>query len=46
MPSITTLYYHVIYYTTRFGLYGRHQVCHITKYFEEGITEIAVFSEK
>jgi hypothetical protein len=46
MPSITTLYDHVVHYTTCFGLYGRHQVCRITKYFEEGITEIAIFSDK
>jgi len=45
VPSITTLHDHVIYYITCFGLYGRHQVCHITKHFEEGINEIAIFSD-
>jgi uncharacterized protein YraI len=40
MPSITTLYDCVIHYTTCSGLYGSHQVWHITKYFEEGKNEI------
>jgi hypothetical protein len=46
MPSITTLYDRVIHYTTCSGLYSSHQVCHITKYLEEGKNEISAQGQR
>jgi hypothetical protein len=41
MGPCNTLYYMFCLYS-----YGRHHVCHITKYFDERIAEIAIFSDK